>query len=43
LPSVHFLVVVNNLDIIGFTVPPNEADSPLIVNADAVLLLSITA
>jgi hypothetical protein len=35
-------MIVCDLDVICVTVPPPEADSPLIINADAILSRSIT-
>ncbi len=37
-----FLVVVNNLNIMGVTVLPVKANAPLIVDADAVLAWTTT-
>jgi hypothetical protein len=34
-------VVVRDLDLIGVGVPPGEADTPLLVDADAVLTLPV--
>jgi len=36
-------MIINDLNAFGRTVSPDEADSPLIVNADAVLHFSIAA
>lgn len=35
-------VVVDNFDFIGYTLPPDEADTPLIVDANAVLAFTVT-
>jgi len=35
-------VVVHNLDFIGITVPPNEADTKSVVDSDAMLALAVT-
>lgn len=35
-------MVVNDLDLPGFTVSPNETDAPLFVDADTALPLAIT-
>lgn len=36
------LVIVNNLNIIGITIVPSKTDSPLLIDADAVLPLAIS-
>jgi hypothetical protein len=36
-------VVVRDLDVVGVTTPPSEADPPLVIDPDAVLPLPITA
>jgi hypothetical protein len=36
-------VVVDDLDLFGTGVGPDEADAPLVVDADAVLSLAVTA
>jgi len=36
-------MVVNNLDVVGFSLDPGEADAPLIVYANAILSLSAAA
>jgi len=36
-------VIVDDLDVVRVSVSPPKADAPLIVDADAVLALSITA
>jgi hypothetical protein len=36
------LAVVDDLDLVGVTVVPAEADAPLVVDADAVLAVAIT-
>jgi hypothetical protein len=35
-------VVINNFDLVGVSIAPHETDPPLIVNANAVLTLSIS-
>ena len=35
--AVRVLVVVDDLDIVGVTAPPDEAEPPLVVDADRVL------
>jgi hypothetical protein len=37
LSSVGFLVIVHNFDLFGLALIPNEANSPLVVDTDAVL------
>jgi hypothetical protein len=34
-------MVIDDLDVVGITVPPTKADPPLIVNSNAVLSFSI--
>jgi len=36
-------MIINNLNVPGGGIPPHEADSPLIVNANAVLAGTVTA
>jgi hypothetical protein len=35
-------MIIHNLDVVGISIPPFEADAPLVVNADTVLTLSVT-
>ncbi|MNL88828.1 hypothetical protein D3C87_2187830 [compost metagenome] len=35
------LVIITDLDLIGVAIPPNETNTPLIVDPDAVLSLAI--
>jgi hypothetical protein len=34
-------VIVNDLDVVGISVPPTKADAPLIVDANAMLAVSV--
>lgn len=37
------LMIIDDLNAFGRTVSPDEADSPLIVDSDTILILSVTA
>jgi len=39
----HTSMVINNLDLIGITVSPDEANSPLVIDANAVLALAVAS